>query len=473
MKTFVNIFILVLSISFLSSCSNDFLEPVPTSVLSSANYFTTPEQVEAAVINMYDGIQGVNSTSTTDNHGVMYEFYLTEMRSDNTRTKAQEGEAAQFENYTITANNGIVQDYYASFYNVIYRANIVLENLEAAGSSATQFEAEAKFIRAYAYFNLVRLFGDIPLIDRVIVPSDTETAYTRVSTSEIYQLIESDLVTAVSGLEDGTKFRASKAAAETLLAKVYLTLGRYGEAQSLLESVMNPTRGFILETDFKDIFFNEGNDEIIFAIGYLGDSDESQNFSAEWLNAVGRTSGVNYVTEEARLALDALGGNRTMYSYRQDITQPSQYQVVKYIPDGDDNLGIAPTSIDPTSAGNDWIVLRYADVVLMHVEAIMAGAQSTTSSNALALFQLIRDRAGLTTPVTEVTLQDLLDERRVELAFENHRLFDLIRLGVAQDLLTTFSNDNGHSFSSTDLLLPIPQREINLSNGLLTQNPGY
>ena len=109
----------------------------------------------------------------------------------------------------------------------------------------------------------------------------------------------------------------------------------------------------------------------------------------------------------------------------------------------------------------------------MHVEAIMAGAQSTTSSNALASFQLIRDRAGLTTPVTEVTLQDLLDERRVELAFENHRLFDLIRLGVAQDLLTTFSNDNGHSFSSTDLLLPIPQREINLSNGLLTQNPGY
>ncbi len=472
MKTITKIIIAVLSVSFFS-CSDDFLEPVPTSVLSDANYFNTPEEVESAVINIYDGIQGVNSTSTNDNHGIMYEFYLTEMRSDNTRTKASEGEAAQFENYTIEANNGIVQDYYASFYNVIYRSNIVLANLDAAGSSAAEFEAEAKFTRAYAYFNLVRLFGDIPLIDKIISPEDKETAYTRVPTSTVYELIVSDLQTAVNGLKDGTKYRASKAAAETLLAKVFLTLNRYGEAQSLLESVMNPARGFALESNFKDVFFNEGNDEIIFAIGYVGDTTDSQNFSAEWLNAVGRTSGVNYVTEEARLALDALGGNRTMYSYRQDITQPSQYQVVKYIPEGDTNLGINPTSTDPTKAGNDWVVLRYSDVLLMHVEAIMAGGLSTTSSNALASFQLVRDRAGLNTAVTSISKQELLDERRVELAFENHRLFDLIRMGEAENTLSAFSNANGYNFSTTDLLLPIPQRERNLSNGLLGQNPGY
>ena len=472
MKTLTKIILAVITVSFFS-CSDDFLEPVPSSVLSDANYFNTPEEVETAVINIYDGIQGVNSTSTNDNHGIMYEFYLTEMRSDNTRTKASEGEAAQFENYSITANNGIVQDYYASFYNVIYRSNIVLANLDVAGSSAAAFEAEAKFTRAYAYFNLVRLFGDIPLIDKIISPEDKVTAYTRVPTSDIYELIVSDLQTAVSGLQDGSKYRASKAAAETLLAKVYLTLNRYSEAQTLLESVMNPGRGFALEANFKDVFFNEGNNEIIFAIGYVGDTTDSQNFSAEWLNAVGRTSGVNYVTEEARLALDALGGNRAMYSYRQDITQPSQYQVVKYIPDGDTNLGINPTSTDPTKAGNDWIVLRYSDVLLMHVEAIMAGGLSTTSSNALSSFQLVRDRAGLTSPVISISRQELLDERRVELAFENHRLFDLIRMGEAESTLSAFSNANGYSFTSTDLLLPIPQRERNLSNGLLGQNPGY
>ena len=109
----------------------------------------------------------------------------------------------------------------------------------------------------------------------------------------------------------------------------------------------------------------------------------------------------------------------------------------------------------------------------MHVEAIMAGGSSTSVQAALNSFQEVRDRAGLTDVVTEVTMQDLMDERRVELAFENQRFFDLVRFGVAQDVLSTFSSANGYSFSATDLLLPIPQREINLSNGALSQNPGY
>jgi hypothetical protein len=348
-----------------------------------------------------------------------------------------------------------------------------LENLGvASASTATAFEAEAKFIRAYTYFNLVRLYGDIPLVDHVIGPLEKDIAFTRVASSSIYDLIVSDLETAVSGLDNSYKSRASKAAAQALLAKVHLTLGNYSDAQLLCEAVMGS--GFSLESNFKDIFYNELNDEIIFAIGYIGDNtDDSQNFSAEWLNAVGRTSGVNYVTAEAKEALDALGGDRTAYSYRVDTTQPSQHQVVKYLPNGDENLGIDPTSGDPTLAGNDWIVLRYADVLLMHVEAILAGGTSITSSNALASFQKVRDRAGLTDVVTSISKQELLDERRVELAFENQRFFDLVRFGVAQEVLSAYSTDNSYSFSSTDLLLPIPQREINISNGLLTQNPGY
>jgi hypothetical protein len=103
----------------------------------------------------------------------------------------------------------------------------------------------------------------------------------------------------------------------------------------------------------------------------------------------------------------------------------------------------------------------------------MAGANETIDPAALASFQAVRDRAGLTTPVTIVTKDLLLNERRVELAFENHRLFDLMRLGVAQDVLSAFSTANGYGFTSTDILLPIPQREIGLSLGALTQNPGY
>ena len=462
----------------MSSCGDDFLEPTPTSAISGVEYYATEAQLETALINMYDGIQGVNILANTDsdlNHSIQVEFYLTEMRSDNTRTKSSEGEAAQFENFTVQATNGIVSDYYTSFYNVIFRANTVLDNIDVASEeSAPSFEGEAKFVRAYANFNLVRLFGDIPLIDRVIGISDIETQFTRVPKAEVYDLIIADLQRAIETLDNSHKNRASKAAAQGLLAKVYLTLGtNYVDAQVLCEAVM--TSGYSLEEDFKDVFYSENNDEIIFSIGFLPDTTlDSQNFSAEWLNSVGRTSGVNYVTTEARAALDAQGGDRTAYSYRQDAAQVSQYQVAKFLPDGDEDLGILPTSGDPRSAGNDWIVLRYADVLLMHVEAIMGANSSTSAQAALDSFELVRLRAGLLGDDDGmITKQELLEERRVELAFENQRLFDLIRFNAAQDVLSNFSTENGYGFSATDLLLPIPQKEINLSNGVLTQNPGY
>lgn len=459
----------------LFSCSEEFLSPEPTSVLVADTYFETEADLEAALINMYDGIQGVNSTSNNDNHGIQYEFYLTEMRSDNTRTKSNEGEAAQFEFYTVQPTNGIVTDYYTSFYNVIFRANTVLANLDVATpDNLAKIEGEAKFVRAYAYFNLVRLFGDIPLIDRVVQISDPDyeaLAYTRVPISDVYELIESDLLTAIDGLENLSKSRGSKAAAQALLAKVYLTRGtNYLDAQILCENVMGS--GFGLEPNFKDVFYNELNNEIIFSIGFVGDSEDSQNFSAEWLNAVGRTSGVNYTTADVRTAFGTFGGDRTEYSFRVDIEQPTQFQVAKYLPNGDVDLGIMPTSTDPTKAGNDWIVLRYADVLLMHVEAIMAGNSETSAQSARDSFNEIRLRANMPTidAPNPITKQELLDERRVELAFENHRLFDLIRFNEAQNVLSDFSTATGASFQASDLLLPIPQREINLSNGLLTQN---
>ncbi len=475
MKSIKIIVLFVMGIS-LSSCEKDFLSPDLESLVNAEIYYNNEEELLKGVINMYDGIQGVNSTSSNDNHSLQVEFYLTEMRSDNTRTKSSEGEAAQFENYTVQATNGIVEDYYRSFYNVVFRANVVLANIDVASdANRANIEAEAKFVRAYAYFNLVRLYGDIPLVNQVLDITDPgyqAISYTRVDTAEIYELIVSDLVTAVDGLDNSYITRASKSAAQALLAKVYLTLGtNYVEAQSLCEDIM--LAGFALEPNFKDVFFNELNDEIIFAIGYEKDGLDSQNFSAEWLNAVGRTSGVNYTTQDVRDALDALGGNRTLYSYRVDTDQPSQFQVVKYIPDGDETLDIEETSIDPTKAGNDWIVLRYSDVLLMHVEAIMAGGNDTSVPAALSSFQEVRNRAGLTDVVTTITKEELLDERRVELAFENHRLFDLIRFGEAQSILSQFSAATGGSFNTSDLLLPIPQREINLSRGVMSQNPGY
>ncbi|WP_420572102.1 RagB/SusD family nutrient uptake outer membrane protein [Kordia sp.] len=473
MKQLRYIVFLMLVIGF-QSCHKDLLEPVPEAAISSESYFLNDEQIETGVIAIYDAMQGVNSTSLNDNRGIQQEFYVTEMRSDNTRTKSQEGEAAEFESYAVTPNNGIVENYYRSCYSTIFRANLVLENLGNASETMSPiFEGEAKFARAYSYFNLVRLFGDVPLIDRTITPQEDEIAFTRVATATIYNLIVSDLETAAANLSNGQYTRASKAAAEALLAKVHLTLGNYLEAQVLCENVMS--YGYTLENNFNDIFYSEGNNELIFVIAFnQGIDADSQDFSAEFMNGVGRTVGVNYVTQDAAAFLDANGGDRTQFSYRIDPLQPTQRQVVKYLPNGEDggaNGNVFTT--DATLSGNDWVVLRYADVLLMHTEAILAGNQMTTNTAALGSFQMVRNRAGITDAVTSVTKQELLDERRAELAFENQRLFDLLRFGEAQNVLSDFSTANNYGFTATDLLLPIPQREINLSNGLMTQNPGY
>lgn len=463
----IKIILMFLATVHLYSCGDDFLKPNPTSFVSGETFFANETELNAWLLGMYDGIQGDPSTSSSVNHGVQYEFQITEMRSDNTGTKSQEGQNAQFENYTVESTNGVILDYYRSFYNVIFRANTALENLDAAtDANRAAIEAEARFIRGYAYFNLVRLFGDIPMIDKVIAPDETEVSFTRVSAATIYEnVIVPDLENAVAGLthDASNKNRASKGAAQALLAKVHLTLGNFSDAQTLLSAVIG-TGDYALESDFANVFTNEGNDEVIFAIGYVPDNqNDAQGFSAEWLNAVGRTTGINYLTIEAVTALNAMGGDRALKSYREDQAQLGKFQVVKYLPD----------SGNPILAGNDWIVLRYSDVLLMYVEAAMAGGASTTDGAALAYFQQVRSRALITTPVSSISSQELLDERRVELAFENHRFFDLVRFGVAESVLGNFAAANGYVFSANDLLLPIPQVEISLSKGVMSQNPGY
>lgn len=470
------------------SCS-DFLEPVPGSSLTIDNYYSDADDLETALIGVYAAIKGINSSSKNDSHGIQWEFYVTEMRSDNTSTKSPDSEdasdAGQLESLEVLPTNNFVGNYYTSYFQVIYRANVVLEKLGVVedATKANEIEAEAKFLRAYAYFNLVRLFGDLPLVDRVITPLETETQFTRVDASLIYELIVSDLTTAIASLDLPYKTRASKLAAKALLAKVYLSLEtpEYGKAQILCEEIINSS-AYSLQNNFHDVFYSELNNEVIFAIGYNSSvQDNSQIFSAEWMNAQGHTSGVNYATTDVKAAIDTYGGNRVADSYREDpltlFGGTIRYQVAKYFPDGESGGADGQTFTGlPQLAGNDWIVLRYADVLLMHSEAILAGGAETSNSNALDSYMKVRVRAGFDAVAdrpSKLTKEALLIERRVEFAFENHRMFDLIRFGEAQAKLSAFSAANGFNFSSTDLLLPIPQNEINLSKGVMTQNSGY
>ena len=474
MKNIINLSCTLALCLVFSSCGEDFLNPIPTTSVVANDYFSTDAEILTGIYSMYDGLQGVNENTQTNwvnfNRGIQFEYLMTEMRSDNTRSQTTEGSKADFHRYLINSNNVEVEDYYASMYEVIFRANTVLNFIDVADAdNIAKYSAEAKFMRGLAYFNLVRLFGDVPIVTAPVNPTD-DIVFQRQPVSTVYEQIVSDLTEAVNNLDTTSKSRASKAAAQGILAKVYLSQPspNYSEAQVLCEAIINSGE-FSLMDNFNDVFYNELNDELIFVVEFLtGNAEESQSFSSEFNYLTGRQDGLNIPEPNLVTAFDINGGNRTEFS----LGEGSQgLECAKFYPDGfgpDDDYGD-----NSRNAGNDYIVLRYADVLLMHAEAIMAGTQSTGSSNALESVNVVRRRAGLEDRSGSLSAEELLLERRVELAFESHRFFDLQRFGVASSTLSAYSSESGYSFTINQLLLPIPAREVNLSRGIMSQNPGY
>lgn len=493
MLTMKHIKFLLLAITgaLVISCDSDeFLNPLPDSAIVADTFYESDADVFAGIIGIYDALQGVNenteSSSIRFNRGVQLEYLLTEHRSDNTRSKTLEGSRADFHRYIVEPENIQSEDYYQSMYEIIFRANSVLSYIENADpSNVASYSAEAKFLRAYAYFNLVRLYGPVPLVTSVVVADDNESLFTRRSLEDVYAQIVADLQDGVANLSNGSKSRASKAAAQGLLAKVYLTqpTPNYDGARALCEAIVNSGE-FSLEPNFRDVFYNELNDEVIFVIQYVaGNPDESQGFSSEFTSykRQGRQDGLNIVNPNLIEDFNSHGGNRTAVSYAAFGTDaqlpiPENAEVIKFLPEGSDISDILNPSYgsSPANAGNDWIVLRYSDVLLLHAEALMGG-NDTTNNAAIDSYMEVRVRAGFDAVADRpsvLTKNDLLLERRVELAFENHRFFDLLRLGVAHDVLGAHASEKGYtSYNIRRLLLPIPAREINLSDGLLTQNP--
>lgn len=448
------LYTLLIAVVFVSCDTEKYLDLAPISEVGDNGFYTNAAEVEEGVLAIYDGMQAV----------YMREFALTEMRSDNSETKSSEGDWAQFERLDVRPTNQAIGTYWSTNYNVIFRANRILEHLDVVTDATlkAQFEGEARFARALAHFNLVRAYGAVPLIDKVIIQTDTE-AFGQKSVNEVLSFIENDLALAAgqlpgrNGIEAG---RATKGAAQGLLGKVRLTMGDYSGAETVLaELLANPD--YALVEDYHDVFYNEMNDEILFAVAYIDDNaSESQDFSFE-MTLGGVVSGLNYLTNDFKqFAADSAGAERAAV-----LASPSNpNEVGKFL----------TASSNVRFCGNDWIVLRLADVHLMYAEAIMAGAASTTDADAIASYNAVRTRAGMY-PLAQggLTKDMLLDERRAELAFENHRFYDLIRFGKADEILGAFAAANGYAYAPTDLILPIPQNQVNLSQGALTQNPGY
>ena len=477
--------IALLGFSF-SSCS-DFLEQNPQTDLSENDFYKTADDILSAVNGAYSSLQ------EGDIYGNWYVF--GEIPSDNTRNQLSGSVTTQneFDQFYIDTQNSMIANFWKAAYKVINRTNTILgriDGIEINTELANRYKLECKFIRALMYFNLVRVYGDVPLVLKEISISESYDILREPKENVYNQIIADlkeaqDLPVSYSTAEDG---RATQGAAKALLANVYMTLHKYAEAETILAEIINSGRYSLLENTpgslnidgYKNVFspVNHNSKEGIFEIqflkgGYGEGSNYANNFAPENSGtnvvAVGGTGGNNIpemdiynAYEEGDLRRDfsmSLG----YYDNRKNNEWVESRYVCKFM----------DVPYQNNDASNNYPVIRYADVILMYAEALN---QNGKTAEACKYLNMTR-RRGFGYQTTETSPVDLQttdkdqfalmveQERRVELAFENHRWFDLIRTGRAVEVMRS----KGFSLNETNLICPIPQKQIDV-NPKLTQN---
>lgn len=468
------------------SCSEDFLDLAPISQQNSNNFYKTAEDMKNALTAVYGSLQ----------YGGLYYssmHIIGDLRSDNTEITNPAAGADQqaVDNFTNNAINSISSTTWNGHYQGIQAANIVIEKIESVQMDASlkaRYIGEAKFLRALMYFNLVRIYGDVPLVTKVISNPQEGYTYGREAAAKVYEQIISDLVAAEASLPytyaASDKGRATKGAAMSLLGKVYLTQKQWALAAQKLKQVIDETaqNKYQLLPSYASVFgiTTENNPESIFEVQFKkGSNGEGSPFTNQFapigsgtaVVSVGNPLGQNIPTANMS---DAYETN----DLRKDASMKTSYvlsgktvehnYVIKY-------SGVPAANLD---SDNNWIVLRYADVLLMYAEALNElGFEA--DGPAFALLNQIRKRAGLAEKTSTNSNPDLRvssqsefrlaveQERRVELAFEGHRWFDLVRTDRALELLSGLGMQPHH------VLFPIPQSQIDINPALITQNPGY
>jgi hypothetical protein len=475
----------------LFSCKK-YLDKSPLDSVNTSNFWQTSDDAISAINGAYQPLQWPKLYNLR--------MWSTDIWAGNSITGAGGGtdgiETQDISNFVTTTDNAAALDIWRGPAPGILRCNLVLQNVPGMSideSLKNRIVGEAKFLRATYYFILVRLFGDVPLITVPQTP-EADLRPARTPKSEVYDLIIKDYTEAISLLPSKDAYkgsdvgRASRGSAAGMLAKVYLTLGDYQKTVDLCKQVT--ALGYSLNANYGDNFnpLMKNTNESLFEIQYAGKTSfsfwDNEN-QASWVSTftgprnsdfVGGGYGWNQPTKEfvdSYEAGDKRKDQTVLYSGCPDFdgkVYQSSYSVTGY------NLRkfLVPKSISPDYDTNpaDFPVLRYADVLLMEAEALNELNQTTAAEAPL---NLVRERAGLP-DVTGLSKDDMrakiLHERRMELAFEGDRWFDLIRLNNGQYGLDFLHSIGKVNATSKHLLLPIPQKERD-ANVNLTQNPGY
>jgi len=450
MKKYLNkLFILGVAV-FLLSC-DDFIEKQPIDQLSQATFFTDVATTRTAVIGSY------RTLTSSFSYGQAF-IVIPEFAAGHMAHISSFPEYVEYENFNIRIDNPWSLNIWTASYATINAANNIIFFAPditgyASNNELQNLVREARFMRALSYFNLVRGWGDVPLIliptSQLTTSSDLRVA--RNSVAEVYAAIIADLTQALdlpltaSGTAKG---RATGLAARALLSKVHLYNGNYAEAAQLAEQVL-ANSSYSLVEDFSTIWLTENSSESIFELQF---DQQTPNTFVQNGNPASRQE---FFANEAALGIFEENDKRRDFTLRRaaNNTGAQQLYVGKY------------RNFNPPT--QNLPILRLGEVYLIHAEASAKAASAVTTAS-LGSLNAIRVRAGLD-PVTSAASVEAFsrlvqEEKRREMMFESEVWFDLCRTGLATDILGV---SNSQKF-----LFPIPQLELDLNRNLV-QNPGY
>jgi len=476
------ILIFLAGVGLLASCKKDFIEIVPVATVSVDVVYKTDKDFQDAVTASYNTLQSQYQN--------FWKF------GDLPGEDISEDIPNQFENVAMDQFNansrlGVITSSWQNYFSMINRSNLILTKIEEADAAVVANKnrhiGEAKFLRALAYFDLVRIFGDVPMLNK---PVTVEEAYkqAREKVDKIYdEMIIPDLLDAETKLAakyTGTNVgRPTSGAAKSLLGKVYLTRKDFPKAEAKLMEVT--TMGYALLPNFKDLFDytkNEHHSEYIFDVEYEEGITEGSAFPLQFfpfakviMDYYGYVSGTPgnsgaptptlynaFDPSDLRRAVTVNYGitvNGVFIPIPSQSVQVSKSFTTKYI---------APSAIAGDSKAN-WKVIRYADVLLMLAEAMN---ENNKTNLALGYLNQVRQRVSMPT-YSGLTQNDAREkiylERRFELTLEGHRWFDLVRTGRALATLSSL----GMKANMTVFPIPLTQIQIINDPSILPQNPGY
>lgn len=438
---------------FLWQCSD--LEEEVFSQSTEDTFFQNVNDIQAALTGMYRPMQTLGGYQQAGH-------FILNGTSDEGKMARQWGTFDRLD-YT-PLSNGEINDWWRTSYQSISGANLIIDNKEKIenliGDDSKAVVAEAKFLRAVIYFQLVQMYGGVPLRVKQVRRADGVNI-ARSTEEEVYDQIIADFEAAEEDLPPNSDPGViKKSAATAYLAKVYLTRNNYPKALEKATEVVN-SGAYGLAQTFSDVFdiASENGSEDIFTIQYV--RSDGQGMRLESLtNAWG------------------LGGTETDLYYKYDPTDSRRS--ITFLDDAIVNNGTSPEKqgkyVDPDKAsadgqGNNFIVYRYADLLLIKAEAENEANGPTTA--AYAEINKVRSRANLPNLASNLSKDEFREavwnERNLELAMEEIRWYDLKRAGRLESVLSA----TGATWNDKYLLFPIPQQEIDASNGLITQNPGY